>query len=176
MQGDKVAEVGETGTADAPGEEDETLAFSAEKPAPRVTFVDYLKPPIIILIIGSGADETILIAHEALLIHFPFFAEAIQPDSTSSERSIELLVNDLEATSCFLEYHYAGEYLPHKLPTGTLQSDSSTPAVDDSGDQLLKHAKVYTLAEKLGLPAPRALLHSKIHLITSTALAEITYA
>ncbi|KAJ9650311.1 hypothetical protein H2198_010377, partial [Neophaeococcomyces mojaviensis] len=38
------------------------------------------------------------------------------------------------------------------------------------------HAKVYTLAEKLGLPDLQSLAHSKIHRINSTAIGEIAYA
>ena len=47
---------------------------------------------------------------------------------------------------------------------------------DETGAQLLKHARVYNLAEKLGLPDLKTLAHSKIHLINSTAVAEIAYA
>lgn len=194
MQGEDVVEVGETGADDAPGEEDETMTAEADKPAPRATFVEYacqlpiepcktfsqlssyLKSPVITLLIGSGSEQTTLSAHQALLIKSPFFADAIAPDSPSPKRSIELIDDDLEATSCFLEYLYTGEYFPHKLPSGTLESDPASPSIDDNGAQLLKHAKVYTLAEKLGLPALKTLSHSKIHLVTSTALAEITYA
>lgn len=50
------------------------------------------------------------------------------------------------------------------------------PSIDDTGDQLLKHARVYTLADKLGLPDLKTLSHSKIHRISSTASAEIAYA
>lgn len=173
-----VMEVGETGAGDALGEEaaeDET-AVEAEKAAPRVTFVDYLKSPIVTLHIGSGDAAAQLTAHQALLVKSPFFADAIAPDSASPKRSIDLEDDDLEATSCFLEYLYTGEYFPHKLASGNLQADASTPAVDQTGDQLLKHAKVYTLAEKLSMPALKTLSHSKIHLVTSTAVAELTYA
>jgi hypothetical protein len=48
--------------------------------------------------------------------------------------------------------------------------------VDESGDQLLKHARVYTLAENLQLPALKALASSKIHCVNSTAKGEIAYA
>ena len=48
--------------------------------------------------------------------------------------------------------------------------------MDSTGAQLLHHAKVYTLAEKLALPALKTLSHSKIHLISSTASAELVYA
>jgi len=45
-----------------------------------------------------------------------------------------------------------------------------------TGDQLLKHAKVYTLAEKFGLAHLKNLASSKIHCVNSTAKGEIAYA
>lgn len=75
-------------------------------------------------------------------------ASLISPPQSSR---IELPDTDLEAISCFLEYLYTGEYFPAKLSTGALASDPSTPPIDETGAQLLKHAKVYTLAEKLGV-------------------------
>jgi hypothetical protein len=53
--------------------------------------------------------------------------------------------------------------------------DRNTDSSDD-GAQLLKHARVYTLAEKLGVVALKELAHSKVHRINSTAKGEITYA
>lgn len=70
----------------------------------------------------------------------------------AQSRRIDLADDELEAVSCFLEYLYTGEYFPRKLTSGILEADPSNPTIDDSGDQLLKHAKVYTLAEKLGVP------------------------
>lgn len=101
------------------------------------------------LLIGSGDSQTLLSAHKALLTKSPFFAERL---SSSGNTRIELTDDDLDAVSCFLEYLYTGEYFPHKLPNGSLEPDPSSPKIDDSGTQLLKHAKVYTLAEKLGMP------------------------
>lgn len=46
----------------------------------------------------------------------------------------------------------------------------------DNGEQLLKHARVYTLADKLGMPALKSLAHSKIHCVNSSAKGEIAYA
>lgn len=57
-----------------------------------------------------------------------------------------------------------------------MQSDPTQTAIDDTGVQLLKHARVYTLAGKLGIDHLKTLSHSKIHLVTSTAIAEIAYA
>ncbi|KAL8722040.1 MAG: hypothetical protein Q9225_001416 [Loekoesia sp. 1 TL-2023] len=171
MQGgdddDEVVEVAETGTATGGAAEEE------EKPIQRTTFVDYLKSPMVELLVGSGDSQTLLTAHKALLTKSPFFSEKL---ASSTSTRIDLLDDDLDAISCFLEYLYTGEYFPHKLSSGTLESDPSAPKIDDSGAQLLKHAKVYTLAEKLGMPSLKSLSHSKIHLITSTALAEIAYA
>lgn len=57
-----------------------------------------------------------------------------------------------------------------------LEQDPSLPSVDESGEQLLKHARVYTLAEKFGIDKLKNLASSKIHCVNSTAKGEITYA
>lgn len=77
-----------------------------------------------------------------------------------------------------MQFQYTGDYFPRRLqtPGGGLEHDPTAPDVDDTGDQLLKHARVYTLAEKLGVPALKTLAHSKIHRISSTARGEIAYA
>ncbi|CAL8580945.1 hypothetical protein XPA_006659 [Xanthoria parietina] len=167
--GDEAAEVVEVG--ETVGEEGD--AAEEDKPAQRVTFIDYLKSPMIELLIGSGADQTLLMAHKALLTKSPFFTQKL---ASAETKRIELSEDDLDAMSCFLEYLYTGEYFPHKLPNNSLQVDPALPKLDESGAQLLKHAKVYTLAEKLEMPALKSLSHSKIHLINSTAPAELTYA
>lgn len=43
---------------------------------PRISFAQYLSSSIVTLLIGSGENETILTAHQALLVQSPFFAEA----------------------------------------------------------------------------------------------------
>ncbi|MCJ1267915.1 hypothetical protein MMC22_007801 [Lobaria immixta] len=175
MQGDgRDVEVGETAAANGEnGNDDERAGAEEGKTATRATFVDFLKSPAIELVIGSGSDQTVLTAHQALLVRSPFFASAI---AESPIRRIELVDEDLDAVSCFLEYLYTGEYFPPKTSSGTLEADSAAPSIDETGEQLLKHARVYTLAEKLGISALQSLSHSKIHLVTSTALAEIVYA
>lgn len=56
------------------------LPFSEEGPddpvKPRVKFLQYLQSPIVTLILGSGENETMLTAHQALLVQSAFFAEA----------------------------------------------------------------------------------------------------
>lgn len=84
----------------------------------------------------------------------------------------------LNTIASFLQFQYTGEYFPKRLqsPSDGLETDPSIPEVDDSGEQLLKHARVYTLAEKLGLVNLKQLAHGKIHRIDSTAQGEISYA
>lgn len=94
-----------------------------------------------------------------------------------SSRSIDLIDEDLDAVGCFLEYLYTNDYFPRKIAgTRDLERDPATPEVDESGDQLLKHARVYTLAESLRLPSLKQLASSKIHCVNSTAKGEISYA
>jgi hypothetical protein len=57
------------------------LLFAEDGPeeaplVPRTTFIQYLTSPMVTLLVGSGDSETILTAHQALLIESPFFAEA----------------------------------------------------------------------------------------------------
>jgi hypothetical protein len=46
-----------------------------EAPA-RVTYIDYLKSPVIGLLVGQGDAQALLTAHEALLTSSPWFADA----------------------------------------------------------------------------------------------------
>jgi hypothetical protein len=78
---------------------------------------------------------------------------------------------------CFLEYIYTGEYFPQKIAGQRgLVKDLTMPDIDETGEQLLKHARVYTLADKLGMSALKTLAHSKIHCVNSSAKGEIAYA
>ena len=157
--------------ADGAGEEE------AEKSNPQTVFLDYLKSPIVELMVGSHNEATLLTAHSALLMQSPYFAEKLA-NLSESPRRLELPQESLDAVGCFLQYQYTGEYFPRRIasnPDG-LEVDPSIPAVDDTGAQLLKHARVYTLAEKFGMSDLKTLAHSKIHRINSTAVGEIAYA
>lgn len=99
------------------------------------------------------------------------------PLTERQPRTIELPGEDIDAVGCFLEFLYTGDYFPKKVPgQRQLEKDPSIPDVDMTGDQLLKHAKVYTLAEKFGLVHLKNLASSKIHCVNSTAKGEIAYA
>ncbi|PQE21658.1 Btb poz protein [Rutstroemia sp. NJR-2017a WRK4] len=173
----------------------------------RVTYIDYLKSPVIGLLVGQGDEQALLTAHQALLVRSPWFADACAKFSDDvsvgvcfsdgwsgvrwrwigleswklipklQERRIDLIDEDLDAVGCFLEYLYTGDYFPRKIPgSRDLEADASVPSVDETGDQLLKHARVYTLGEMLHLPGLKSLASSKIHCVNSTAKGEIAYA
>jgi len=42
----------------------------------RVTYIDYLKSPVIGLLVGQGDEQALLTAHQALLVKSPWFADA----------------------------------------------------------------------------------------------------
>ncbi|KAH8909342.1 hypothetical protein BR93DRAFT_389816 [Coniochaeta sp. PMI_546] len=172
---------GDEPAADANGAHE--LPFAEDGPedalaAPRTTFIQYLTSPVVTLLVGHGDNETILTAHQSLLTQSPFFAEACAEFANDgSPRQIELSNEDVDAVGCFLEFLYTGEYFPRKVPgQRALESDPSLPKVDDTGDQLLKHARVYTLADRFGLGKLKNLASSKIHCVSSTAKGEIAYA
>ncbi|KAJ9301481.1 hypothetical protein DTO271G3_1616 [Paecilomyces variotii] len=141
-------------------------------------FIDHLKSPVVELVVGQGGDQTVLTAHEGFLKESPFFSEAVAAFKDGEARRITLPDESIDAVGCFLQFQYTGDYFPRRVqtPGGGLEHDPTAPDVDDTGDQLLKHARVYTLAEKLGVPALKTLAHSKIHRISSTARGEIAYA
>jgi hypothetical protein len=86
---------------------------------------------------------------------------------------------DTDAMGSVIEYLYTGEYFPKKTSSARdapLEKDPRQPVPDDDGAGLLVHARVYTLAERLGLPELKSLAHSKIHRTASTAKGELAYA
>ena len=184
-------QVGETGEQDVEMEVTEEVQEIAEddpeaeaggetsepKPNPQTIFLDYLKSPIVRLVVGANEEKTTLTAHKAILEQSPYLKDKVAVLS-DDDLLVDLPDESLDAVGCFLQYQYTGEYFPRRLanvPDG-LEPDPSIPAVDDTGDQLLKHARVYTLADKFGLPELKTLAHSKIHRINSTAVGEIAYA
>jgi len=162
---------GENGLPFQDEEEEEELPV-------RITYVDHLKSPIVELVVGEGEDQTLLTAHQALLVRSPFFEDACaQFGENTTQRRIELTTENLDAVGCFLEYLYTGEYFPQKIAGQRgLARDHTMPEVDVNGEQLLKHARVYTLADKFGVAALKTLAHSKIHCVNSSAKGEIAYA
>ena len=137
------------------------------------------------IVVGTGDETTLLRAHRALLIQSPYFADVCggdaddegvsgtmghvgfpvrwltRPDFSSAQlRSVEFPDGDLDSVGSFLQYLYTGEYFPRKLAqSGALETDPSAPSVDEDGHSLLKHARVYTLAGKLGMPVSDSSVH-----------------
>jgi len=182
MSGEVVVEIEQSGATagngNAANNNNEHEDPMEETAVARVTYIDYLKSPIIGLLVGQGDEQALLTAHQALLVKSPWFADACAKFSDEvSERRIDLVDEDLDAVGCFLEYLYTGDYFPHKIPgSRDLERDDTTPEVDETGDQLLKHARVYTLADMLNIPALKNLASGKIHCVNSTAKGEIAYA
>lgn len=179
--GDIDMEGGEENPVEVDDDGEDIVAQTQEdeevKPAivnPQTRFLEYLRSPMVQLNIGNGPDAQIISAHRAILTQSPYFSELLVDGVDYADLPDE----DLDAMGCFLQYQYTGEYFPRRLanqPDG-LEHDPTVPAIDNTGDQLLKHARVYTLAEKLGLPDLQSLAHSKIHRINSSAVGEIAYA
>ncbi|RHZ58471.1 uncharacterized protein CDV56_107090 [Aspergillus thermomutatus] len=173
-----------------------TEAPQPPKKKPGLHFLDYLTSPIVELVVGQGEDKTSLTAHQSLLLESPFLAEAVASFSESGpvftifmlgriqdpftntisgmQRRIELPDENVEAFGCFLQFQYTHDYSASLADSSAYQD--SIGELDDSGELLLKHARVYILAEKLGMPALKTLAHSKIHRINSTSHGEIAYA
>ncbi|KAK9652850.1 hypothetical protein HCH54_002794 [Aspergillus fumigatus] len=140
----------------------------------RLTPLSYLTSPIVELIVGKDEHKTSLTAHQSLLLESPFLAQVVAAFSESGPRRIELPDENVEAFGCFLQFQYTHDYTAsHADPSA---DQDVVGELDDSGELLLKHARVYTLAEKLGVPALKSLAHSKIHRINSTSHGEIAYA
>ena len=140
---------------------------------------------MITILVGSPPSETALAAHLMLLQASPWLSEVCadySADTPASERVVRLPDDDLSAVGAFLEYLYTKEYAPRLIsgpsgkPEDLVLENVGDVDVDDRGDNLLKHARVYTLAGKLRMPELKHLAHSKIHRINSTAKGELRYA
>jgi len=152
-------------------------SISSKNEIDRMAFVDFLKSPIITLVVGPPDREIALTAHQLFLSRSPFFQNIF---TASPTRSVSLPDDDLDAIGCFLQFLYTGEYFPRitKNPSGEehLERELGTVEIDEDGASLLKHARVYTLAERLGVQELKHLAHAKIHRINSTAKGELAYA
>ncbi|KAL2872245.1 uncharacterized protein BJX67DRAFT_338896 [Aspergillus lucknowensis] len=144
----------------------DTQPAEAESQPVVIHFLDFLTSPIVELIIGTSNKKT-MTAHQSLLVQSPVLAEKVNAFG-GGPRRIELPDEDVEAFGYFLQYQYTRDYSPSQ--------PAAAGGADDSGEQLLKHARVYTLAGKLGIPALKSLAHSKIHRINSTPRGELAYA
>lgn len=69
----------------AEGSAPEDAMETIETPPARVTYIDYLKSPVVSLLVGQGDEQALLTAHQALLVTSPWFAESCSkfPDEIS---------------------------------------------------------------------------------------------
>ncbi|KAF3937714.1 hypothetical protein ABW19_dt0202500 [Dactylella cylindrospora] len=156
--------------------EGETGGEATEEPAQApLSFLDHLQSAIVTLSVGESPGTTIA-AHQSLLSRSPFFATHFSTSSTPT--IVSLPDENLDAVGCFIQYLYTGDYFPRIIKQKgeeVLEKDPSQTDPDE-GDHLLKHARVYTLAEKFGMKELKTMAHKKIHRINSTAKGEIEYA
>ncbi|KAJ6134313.1 hypothetical protein N7523_000635 [Penicillium sp. IBT 18751x] len=113
--------------------------------------------------------QTVLKAHQNLIMESPYLAAFVKIFDASGPRRIELPDENVEALGCFLQFQYTRDYT---VP----QTETLSEGRDPSGQQLLQHARIYTLAEKFGLPALKSLAHTKIHRVNGTPSGELAYA
>jgi hypothetical protein len=142
-------------------------------PAPDVRFNSVspsLTSAIVTIIVGH--DQRLFAAHEDVLSHSPFFAEALRGQFfESTNRRIDLPNEEPEIFSCILEYLYKGDYYPRLVhdkrgQSWMLEGAVSSPdpnkggrvaAVEPTifhpgvGDIILRDTAVYCAAERYGL-------------------------
>ena len=83
-------------TEEEAGVDDTALPFQEETMddvPPRTTYIDYLKSPVIGLLVGQGDEQALLTAHQGLLITSPWFKEAC--DKFSSDLSVRPISSDM---------------------------------------------------------------------------------
>lgn len=81
----------EAGAADAEG--GDGMPFEGEpmeETVARTTYIDYLKSPVIGLLVGQGDEQALLTAHQALLVRSPWFADACAKFSDDVSVSIAI--------------------------------------------------------------------------------------
>lgn len=58
-----------------PGNGEIAVEEAPEEVPARETYVDYLRSPVVELLVGQGEEQAVLSAHQALLVKSPWFAE-----------------------------------------------------------------------------------------------------
>ena len=149
------------------------VAVDIGSPAPdmRLNSVSpNLTSAIVTIIVGH--DQRLFAAHEDVLSHSPYFAEALRGQFFEpTNRRIDLPNEEPEIFSCILEYLYKGDYYPRlvhdkRRQSWMLEGAVSSPdpnkggrvaAVEPTifhpgvGDIILRDTAVYCAAERYGL-------------------------
>ncbi|KAF2705537.1 hypothetical protein K504DRAFT_439791 [Pleomassaria siparia CBS 279.74] len=178
MEGADVAAGAGAGAGEGAGEDTGLPDIEPETPK-LVLFADYMRSPIVEVIVGTGEQRSTYSVHEAVLIKAPELARQCENFAPGGPRQIVMADVNTDAMGSVIEYLYTGEYFPKKTSSARdapLEKDPRQPATDDDGLGLLVHARIYTLADRLQLPELKSLAHGKIHRTASTAKGELAYA
>lgn len=126
-----------------------------------------------IVTVVVGPDQRLFAAHEDVLSHAPFFAQALHGQFfESANRRIDLPTEEPEVFSCILEYLYKGDYYPRlvhdrRRQTWMLEGAMASPDPNKTGDRaaaveptffhtgvgdvILRDTAVYCAADRYGL-------------------------
>lgn len=126
-----------------------------------------------IVTVVVGPDQRLFAAHEDVLSHAPFFAQALHGQFfESTNRRIDLPTEEPEVFSCILEYLYKGDYYPRlvhdrRRQTWMLEGAMASPDPNKTGDRaasveptffhtgvgdvILRDTAVYCAADRYGL-------------------------
>jgi len=126
-----------------------------------------------IVTVVVGPDQRLFAAHEDVLSHAPFFAQALHGQFfESTTRRINLPTEEPEVFSCILEYLYKGDYYPRLLhdkrrQTWMLEGAMTSPDPNKTSDRaaaveptffhtgvddvILRDTAVYCAADRYGL-------------------------
>lgn len=94
----EAAATAENGENDAHVEEEDAVPV-------RVPYTDYLKSPIVELVIGEGEDQTRLNAHQGLLVSSPFFEDICSrfEDDTTVRDTFASGIFGYPVTDCYTD-------------------------------------------------------------------------
>ncbi|KAJ5102888.1 hypothetical protein N7532_003417 [Penicillium argentinense] len=124
----------------------------AEPPAPAkeatgFNFLDFLTSPIVEIAVGTSDNEIVLKAHQTVLIESPFLSQFVEKFDEADPHN---------------PTRPRGRWMLRRQRTILKKTCFAMP--------------VYTLAEKLGMPALKSLAHKKIHQVNGTPSGKLAYA
>jgi len=126
-----------------------------------------------IVTVVVGPEQRLFAAHEDVLCHSPYFADILRGQFfESTNRRIDLPMEEPEIFSCILEYLYKGDYYPRlvqdkRRQTWMLEGAMTSPDPNKNGDRvtaveptffhsgvgdvILRDTAVYCAADQYGL-------------------------
>ncbi|KAI9893453.1 MAG: hypothetical protein M1814_006750 [Vezdaea aestivalis] len=140
----------------------------------------FSRSSIVSLTVGTGDEAVTIGVHKLFLEQSPYFRDLFT-SVADNESQIDLPDEDPTAVQSVIEYLYTKEYFPARIHTepgvlDQLEKAPGTPEIDESGEELLKHARIYLLAVKFSFKELKDLAFAKIHIVESMPKAELVYA